>query len=292
MISMRRILVTGGTGYIGRAVVSQLIRQKELVVDVLCRDVSKAMPRESSANYINLAGFGADAGEYDVVLHLAAYISAERDRVSANRLVESNIAFGATLLADINIKKGGLFVDTGTFAELHKGRGGKGNYLYAETKKAFEHIARFYSQVNDFNYCKVFPYTVISTERETEKLIDLLLSSIGSDKPIEMTKGEQILDFVDRDDVSSIFQKIALEKDLSALDGARLPCCTGVGTSIRELARIIGGVSGSKLNITWGAKSYRERDILEAVGDPSVAMRLLGWRAESDLKSIIERIVN
>jgi len=289
---MRRILITGGTGYIGRAIVSKLIRQKEFVVDVLCRDIRTAPPRDSCANYISADDFGTRAGEYDLVLHLAAYLSAERDKLSAAQLVASNIAFGTVLLADINIKKGGLFVDTGTFAELHQGKGGRGNYLYAETKKAFEHIARFYAKANDYNYCKVYPYTVISAERESKKLIDLLLSSIGSETPVQMTEGQQILDFVDRDDVSRMYQSIAGVNELSVLNDARLECCTGVGTSIRELARIISEVSGSELNVAWGARSYRESDIMRAIGDPTSAMELLDWQAESDLKSIIEMMVN
>lgn len=289
---MLKALVTGGTGFIGKALVSKLMMSPDISIDVLYRNSKQEKICSGNIRYIHIDDFNPSNTTYDVVLHLAAYLTSLRDKTSTIRLIESNLLFPAKLLSEVKIKKGGLFVDTGSFAELHVSPDGLNvNYLYAETKKSFENIGRFFAVVNQYNYCKVYPYTVISKTREGKKLLDIILSSLDAEYPIPMTSGGQVLDFIDRDDVVSLYEALVFESDYSKLNNEKIECCTGAGTSVRDLARMVSKISGRPLNIEWGLKPYREADIMYAVGCPDKAQCLVGWRAKSDLYTTLSKII-
>lgn len=288
-----RILITGGTGFLGRALISRLSKISNVCVDVLYRNNVFKESGKGNIRYLNLANFDPSEIEYDVVLHLAAYITAARDKASTTQLIQSNILFGAQLLSEVRIKNGGLFVDTGSFAELHSSRDEVNvSYLYSETKKSFENIAKFFATINQYNYCKVIPYTVISKERQDKKLIDVMLSSLDADLPVKMTSGEQVLDFIDRDDVVCLYEALVLEDDFSRLNNETLECCSGKGTSVLDLAEMIKEISGKPLNIDWGAMPYRETDIMKAVGNPSNTNKLTGWHSSDTLFNTLKKIID
>jgi UDP-glucose 4-epimerase len=61
-----------------------------------------------------------------------------------------------------------------------------------------------------------------------------------------------------------------------------LNVCTGRGTSIMELARLLGDIEGRKPHIVRGAP--RPGDIRHSIGDPSLAVAMLGISAVTELR--------
>lgn len=281
---MRRVLVTGGTGYLGQALLPLL---KGYQVDLLVRDKSKATHLDCH-NLFTADELTANT-EYDVVVHLAAFISSARDASTSKLLVESNISFPTDLLSKIQIRKNGIFIDTGTFAEKWYGNKYGISYLYAETKKAFKCLASYFCKVNGVNYVRVIPYTIVSEKRQKGKILDLLINSTESDTSIPITEGQQILDFVHRDDVARLYRDIIDSESYEKLDQRSIDCCTGVGRSIRSVANVVETILQKKCNLDWGKVPYREQDIMYAVGDPSDAFELFGWKACLSLESTIRK---
>lgn len=284
---MPRVLVTGGTGYLGQALLPLL---KGNQVDLLVRDKSKAIHLDYQ-NLLTIDELTANT-EYDVVVHLAAFISSARDASTTKLLLESNVIFPTEFLSKINIRKNGIFIDTGTFAEKWYGKKYGISYLYAETKKAFKCLASYFCQVNGVNYVRVIPYTIVSEKRQKGKILDILINSTESDTSIPITEGEQILDFVHRDDVARLYRDIIDRESYEDLDRRSIDVCTGVGRSIRSVANLVETISQRRCNLDWGKCPYREQDIMYAVGDPSDAFELLGWKAGITLESTIRRNID
>jgi CDP-paratose synthetase len=279
---MKKVLLTGGTGFLGEALLPLL---SEFEVDLLVRDSAKTKDLPNY-NILTLADLKS-AKKYDAVVHLAAFISSGRDPETAEKLVKSNIGFPTEALSKIKIRENGLFIDTGTFAEKWFGNKYGVSYLYAETKKAFERIASFYCKVNRVNYARVIPYTIYSEVRQKGKILDLLLNSIDSDDAIPISEGQQVLDFIHRNDVARIYKLILKSEDYRVLDQRSFDCCTGIGRSIRSVAKLVEETSGHKCNLDWGKVSYREQDIMYAVGDPGDAFNILRWKPIFTLEDTI-----
>ena len=122
-----------------------------------------------------------------------------------------------------------------------------------------------------------------------------IIESLDAPAAIEMTGGEQILDFIHVDDISRFLIYVIqnhcsfcmLEKN-----GEDFHLGTGRGTTVREVAKIIESVSKRRCNINWGARAYRDRDTMYAVAPIAKNIELIQWKAQIELKVGIERYLN
>ena len=90
--------------------------------------------------------------------------------------------------------------------------------------------------------------------------------------------GEQTRDFIH---VSDIVKAVILALEHEGLKGEVFNVCTGVPTSINQLAATLKTVTGKNPNVKYGPA--RLGDIRSSYGDPAKATENLGFRASVDL---------
>lgn len=124
--------------------------------------------------------------------------------------------------------------------------------------------------------------------------MDYILESMHSPSPVDMTLGEQVLDFTHVDDLCDFYVHLLEHQELweNVNTGESFHVGTGVGTSIRDLADMIEQVYGSPCNINWGGRPYRERDTMYAVAPIAKNMELLHWNAKITLRDGIIKMKN
>lgn len=290
-----RLLITGATGFIGQNLLPMLEREcPELEIMTLCRNVEKAKAMFPDVKRVEANDWQAvKEFQPNVVFHLAALCTSRNDADIVEPLVTSNILYGVQLLNALSecpsLK---LFVNTGSFAEYRWGTEQLNSaYLYAATKSAFRPFLKYYSDLCGFKYITAVPYTVYGGKPTIKRLMDYIIESLDSTEPIDMTAGEQVLDFIHVDDVASFFVYIAnhLDRLLSLPNGEDFHLGTGRGISIRELAAIIERTTGKHCNINWGGRPYRERDTMYCVAPIGKNMELVGWEAKHDVKEIMKK---
>jgi CDP-paratose synthetase len=106
-----------------------------------------------------------------------------------------------------------------------------------------------------------------------------------------MTKGEQILDFIHVKDVVSFFTKIVETKQIiidNIPNGENFYVGTGIGTKIRDLAKIIEKTENKKCNIEWGGLPYRPLDVMHAVAPIENNNELIIWKPAISIEEGIE----
>jgi len=285
---MKSILITGASGFIGE----ELLKSKWLKpynVDLLLhQSVPAVIPKNCNCVTLDVLN---KRFRYDIVIHMASYLTPSCKKADLEKLIESNISFGAKLIDAISFSENSIFIDFGTLDEKNFSPNRDGvSYLYAATKLAFKELAAFYSNSKSFNYLRLIPYSVYSDTLQDKKIIDLIAKSAFSTNPVAVTNGEQVLDFTHRKDVVRIIKKIVEQKDYSKLNKLELDVCTGRGTSVRNLADMFSGF-GLTPNLAWGDKAYREADIMYAVGDPRPAREYLDFSSVYSLEETIEVII-
>ena len=293
-----RIVITGATGFIGQNFIPQLVQAApDVEILTINRSVEKAQQLfpQPQCRHISVEEM-AQIVEFnpEMVYHLATLSTSRNDWEIIEPMMAANITFGVQLLHYISqCKELKLFVNVGSFAQYRLGTQQVSDaYLYTATKTAFRQFVEYYSHEFGFKYVQVVPYTIYGGKDTAKKLIDYIVESTTAEKPVDMTLGEQILDFTHVDDVASFFIHLMQHLDLfeNIRNGEEFHLGTGRGTSPRELAVIVERLFGTKCNINWGGRPYRPMDTMHSVAPIAKNLELLHWRAKISVEEGVEML--
>ena len=288
---MERLLITGATGFIGRLLVPEIIKQfSGIRILTINRHAGKATNIFPFEQCVHIEGLQTDVIQRfnpEIAIHLATLNGVENCLSCIKPMIETNITFGTELLnilGDCPAFK--LFVNTGSFSEFASGtRQIHDAYLYAATKSAFRVLLAYYARIKGFKYITATPYSVYGGKPSVKRLMDYLIESLHAEHPVAMTGGEQILDFIHINDVVSFYITLLNHPTLfdALQNGEEFHLGTGTGTSIRQLAAMIEERSGKTCNIQWGGRPYRAQDIMYAVAPISENQGVIDWQANITL---------
>lgn len=291
-----KILITGSTGFVGKHLVEKLFNEGHTILEIT-RNISKSSDifgEITSKIEVNDINFKNKIIEFDpnVVVHLASYLTSSDKWDDIEKLIESNILFLSKLLNTVSNLNLNLFINTGTFAEYYKGDNDfNPAYFYAATKTASRSILNYYANAYNFKQSTVVPYTIYGGNSSSKKIIDIMLESTKTKKKIELSPGEQVLDFIHIDDVTSFYLNlIKNRKRIPNKTNFRLG--TGVGHNLRQVSSVIESVTNKKTNINWGGKEYRKSDVMYAVANLQEINEKLTWRPKISLTQGIKKVIN
>ena len=279
MVLDMNTLITGSTGFVGARLLSAFQNEGRHYYTI-DRNFQISDARGSLVGDVHDIKF---KNFFDNILHLASYLSSGSTTSDTENLINSNIGYGSKILSCSIVRQGGIFIDFGSFAELHTSNQHKINYLYTETKKGFENIAKYFCIIQKLHYTKIIPYTLYSEKDQKTKLIDLIFESFKNQKVLDLSSGRQILDFVHLDDLINLIMLTIDVKSYESLNFRKIECGTGNGTSIHQLVRMLEEISGQQSKINWNTNKDRPFDVYHAVADTSVAREYLGWQPNKTL---------
>lgn len=285
-----RILVTGATGFVGRNLLPKLMNENYSLLCVV-RDINLAQKQFGNQVLyctIEQSDLIVDF-QPDICIHMASYLTSANDAAASDKIIDANIVFGCKLLNTLkDVASLKLFVNFGTFAEYRLGPSNVSQaYLYSASKTAFKEILQYYADISGYKYIHIIPYTIYGGEDTHRKVIDLLKISLNSNESIKMSEGAQILDFIHVFDVVDFLVYIIKNRS-KIIENPTIDyhLGTGVGTSIKDLAKMIESKYKKKCNVVFGAIPYRERDIMYAVA-PIGQLIQIGWRPSRRLEDYI-----
>lgn len=290
-----KILITGATGVIGEALVERLLSSRYNVA-VVVQNLEKSLQLFSDrVTHIHFDGnnFTDNLHAYhpDIVIHLASLSTSKEDKNSIISLINSNILFVSLLLNALQYSPVKLFINAGSFSEFHKNDTILDpTYFYSATKTASRFIINYFSEVNDFIFVNAVLYTVYGKQGEQKKIFDYMIDALSAQQAVAMGTGDQILDFIHIDDVIR-FYLLLIEsyRELPPQKYHEYHVGTGKGHTIHDLARVTYEVCHIHPNIAWNAIEPRKRDTLMATADTDLVFNDLGWKANIDLKTGIQK---
>jgi UDP-glucose-4-epimerase GalE len=313
---MRKILVTGGAGYIGSHTVHRMLGRgyDVVVVDNLSRGHKRNVPEErlrvmdlsdSQALYELMSREG-----FDAVVHFAAYI-AVGESTRAPELYFSNNVGGSISLLTAMARAGVnriVFSSTaavyGNPAKLPIAEEEPYHPVspYGESKVMVEKILGWMDQFRGirsvslryFNACGAEPGSGLGEEHDPEThLIPLLFRAILSGDPITIFGGDYptgdgtcIRDYIHVSDLADA-HILALEHLGRGGGSGAYNVGTGSGHTVMEVLRVVEEVTGKKVPYRIGPR--REGDAPALVADSRKLQRELHWRPlRSDLRQIVQ----
>lgn len=286
----RRVLVTGGTGFLGRHLVRRLAEKGAQVTVALEEGVRPAgdavLPgavdwRDGDVRHYGLLRRLVETVAPEFVLHLAA-VGVNDVFINAEIAVRVNVVGTLNLLRAVQTV-GGVrrLVVAGTSHEYgEKGQLDPGN-VYAASKVAAWAFCRTYYRAHGTPVVVARPFNVYGPGQDARALVAAAVQAALADQDLPTTPGEQRRDFVYIDDVVAGFMALALAE---GIEGQSLDLGTGVGTPVRHVVERIFALAGSKGHPQIGALPYRPGLVREQVADAERTARFTGWRAAVPLE--------
>jgi len=306
------VLVVGGAGYIGSHTAHVLSRRGH---DVIVYDNLSTGHKELAEGFELIVGDISDSAKLapilrrcDAVMHFAASAYVGESVKDPKSYFHNNVINALALLNAVIESRVRKFIFSSTCAvygnpvkvPIAESNPRQPVNPYGATKLAFENALEAYSRAYGLRFMS-FRYFNAAGADESGKigenhspethLVPIILQAVqgkraaleifGDDYPT--ADGTCIRDYIHVNDLAEA-HVLGLEY-LSNAESAAMNLGTGKGYSVHEVVAIAEKVTGHKVPTHIGPR--RAGDPAELVADPSLAEKLLKWKAQRSLEEII-----
>ncbi|HEX4147846.1 MAG TPA: NAD(P)-dependent oxidoreductase [Pirellulales bacterium] len=301
MSTPERILVTGGSGFVGACLVRELIAQGH-EVHLLLRDRSSSwrlagiegeyQPHEADLRDISALRRAVDASRPEVIYHLAAY-GVRRSQTRQSEILETNLQGTANLLEALGRHDYRALVHTGSSSEY-----GHKNHAMRENDRLEPRTAYAVSKAAATLLCQAEAYRgrMVSTVRifsaygpweDPHRLVAYVVDCCRRGEAPRVTNGAPPRDFIFVDDVLRLLQTAA---HCPQAAGRILHAGSGRQCNVREMIRTIVEVCGrDPADIRFGEMPAQADEPTHWVANIEQTTKLTGWRPIIGLRRGIEQ---
>lgn len=273
------ILITGATGFVGRAVAENLVA-RGLPIRLVLRKGSSTKLNSSLSQLEIVETKDAFSEDYSWWAHTCAgarmvinlawyvnpvdYLNSEKNLNCLTGTLE--MVRGASTAGVTRI------VGVGTCFEYDLGRGDLDALktplapltLYAASKVAAFQCLERWLEAKDIEFLWARIFYLHGTGEPATRLVPFLNSHLAAGREVPLSSGNQIRDFMDVDDAAALLTRAALSKTTGAFN-----ICSGKGVTVRELAERIADEYGRRDLLRFGARPDKLVDPPRVVGIPT-----------------------
>jgi UDP-glucose 4-epimerase len=301
-MAARKVLVTGGAGFIGSHVADAYIARDDRVwvLDDLSTGREANVPTQ--AEFVNMsvtdprvADLFQKVGGFDVVNHHAAQIDVRKSVADPRLDCDINLGGLLTLLEAcrstgvkrfVFVSSGGVVYGEAEVRPTPESAPKQPLSPYGVTKMASELYLFYYNQIHGIDYAAL-RYSNVYGPRQNPHgeagVVAIFSTRLIDKRPITIYgDGEQTRDYVFVHDVVAANMAVT-ETTLSnsaQLDQRAFNVGTGVETSVNELAHELANVAGAQPTIEFA--DARSGELIRSALDTS-KLRTLGWQPQNTL---------
>jgi len=288
-----KILVTGTTGFIGGHLVRRLLNDRH-EIHALTRPETDQNPLDSTIVHTHLGSTQnmieiMEAAKPDAVIHLASLFIGEHKSADVEALINSNVVLSTQLAEAMSVNEVRLLINVGTSWQHYADADYNPVNLYAATKQAFRSVLSFYLETSDLRVINLEVFDTFGPNDQREKLFNLLNRLRVTGETISMSPGNQFLDPIYIDDVCDAFL-VALKRLQSGQvkRSETYSVRSDDPIQLKELVKIYEKVSNIKLNVEWGGRPYRAREVMHPW---SGGVTLPGWSPKISVEEGVKKLL-
>lgn len=290
---MKRVLITGITGYIGSNLARSLLDSCEvygLVRDPLrteyIADMQDRLRLVKVDDTYESVGAALAAVHPDIVYHLAAFYTGVHSAQAAPKLIASNITFGGYLLEAMAACNVPALVYASTVMTHYEGAAYRPLNLYAATKQAFSDLLAYYTDTGLLRAVTLVLSDTYGPGDHRPKILNLIKQAVKSRERIALSVGVQTYDVVYIDDVVSAFRMAGEQLLQGQLGNDIFQIVSEAPLSLRETVEKMLQVDHLTLDAGWGERPTAEREMLSEI---RLYPTLPGWSQQVWLEDGLRR---
>lgn len=270
---MKRIIITGITGYIGSHLAQSLLPEYE--VYGLVREPLNQTYIEDISSQIHFVYYDGsydsmktalETSRPDLVYHLAAYYTGARGEEHVSKLVDANITLGAYLLEAMAACGVPALVYASTIMAHYQGEAYRPLNLYAATKQAFSDLLAYYTDTGLLRAVTLVLSDTCGPDDHRPKVLNLIRDVLQKGETIALSDGGQDYDVVLIDDVVRAF-RMAGERLLQRQDWTSevFQVCAPAPLTLRQTVEQIFEGENVMRHLLWGQRPAPGREIRKAI---------------------------
>jgi len=308
---VKRVLVTGGAGFISSAFIRHLLRATPYEV-VSLDALTYAGNLENLADvrsHERLSFVHGDIRDEELVREVVAGVDVIVN-AAAESHVEKSIAEGASEFVATNVEGTRVLLDamrrvrverfilisssevygTAEAAPMDEEHPLNPRSPYAATKAGADRLAYSYWATYGLPIVIVRPFNNYGPHQHPEKVIPRFILQALADEPLTVHgDGRASRDWLYVDDDAEAIQAV-IEADLDRVAGEVVNLATGVDASVSEIADLVLELTGKPVSLKQHVDD-RPGQVHRHIGSTEKAERLLGWRARTSLEEGLVRTV-
>ena len=301
----RRVLVTGGTGFIGSHLVEQLVKEKYRPI-VLKRSYSNLSRISKYLNAVDFYDLDKITLEdifkkevVDAIVNLAVFYRKDHSYVDIDEMIDTNVKFPTKLLEMSRSSGVSTFITTGTYFQYDKNimhidqeTALLAKDFYAATKNALERILEFYKSSSEMRMFEFILFTPYGERDDPKKLIPYIINSALQGRSIDLTQGfQRLYPTYAKDIVSAIIKAVELPEGIRS-SSYRFNVTGGQSYSIREIVTVLEENLDRKIRVNWGRINTGKIDALQPLSvDITTTENTLGWTPNTTLEEGLRKTV-
>ena len=280
---MKKILLTGATGFIGSALVKNLSHNNKIYVILRKKKKIKISNKINKIFFANYSELDKKIKKIkvDIIIHCATHYVKSHKTDDLEKLSNSNILLGNILLDNLEKMRVKKFINFTTVWENYDGKQNNFFNLYSVYKKAFNHLISYYDRI--LKNVKFYNLTISDTFGEQDKrkkIINILKTNYKKNLTTKIVSKNLFLNLLNVEDIINAVKIILNNK---SKPGSYL-LKNSKNYSISEIVNKINKKMSKEIKVAWLSKKIIKEKIYKQP-------KLQNWfPKESKLKNLLEII--
>lgn len=291
-----RIFITGITGYIGASLARSLLSKGHEIFglariplhDEYVQDIYGKIRLFSYDGTYESMYAAIKQSSPDLVYHLATHYTGTHNGEVLPIMLNANITMGAYLLEAMAQTEPRNLIYASSVMEYYGGKKYCPLNLYAATKHAFYDLMQYYVDAGHLHTGVLVLSDTYGPGDHRPKILNIIKQYMGTDKPIELSDGQQEYAAVYIDDVIRAFEMAGQQLYEGAWKHKIFQVLPEKIYTLRETVDKLLQIHRTTLNAQWGKRPSPVRDMRKAI---NLYPPVPNWYPEVPLEMGLEKFL-